>query len=129
MTFIPKRACDVMKCETARALKLTGNAVEPLKFIVPRKSDAFQDDLFPATFSGVASHTADEWLAGSDLPPKLCSLDPSNAGAEVANNVQMEAAAPIKTKAAIQAELDAALARIAQLEKALTDANIAVPPV
>jgi len=55
MTFLPKRACNVMKCETAIALKLTGNAVEPLKFIVPRKSDAFQEDLYPPTFSGVPS--------------------------------------------------------------------------
>lgn len=85
--------------------------------------------MFPATFSGVPSHTADEWLAGSDKPPKLCSLDPANSGAEVANEVTMEAAAPIKTKATIQAELDATLARIAQLEKALTDAGVAVPPV
>jgi coronin-1B/1C/6 len=128
MTFIPKRACDVMKCETARALKLTGNAVEPLKFIVPRKSDAFQDDLYPPTFSGVPSHTADEWLGGSDKPPKLCSLDPANAGAEVANEVTMTAVAPVKSKASIQAELDAALARIEQLEKALTAAGVAVPP-
>ena len=42
MTFLPKRACDVMKCETAIALKLTGSTVQPLKFVVPRKSDAFQ---------------------------------------------------------------------------------------
>jgi len=42
VTFLPKRACNVLKCETAVALKLTGNSVEPLKFIVPRKSEAFQ---------------------------------------------------------------------------------------
>ena len=40
--FLPKRACNVMKCETAIALKLTTNTVEPLKFVVPRKSEAFQ---------------------------------------------------------------------------------------
>lgn len=77
MCFLPKRGLDVMKvnadippscvdcltsstdqCETARALKLTGNTVEPLRFIVPRKSDAFQEDLYPPTFAGVASQTA-----------------------------------------------------------------------
>ncbi len=78
------------------ALKLTGNAVEMLKFVVPRKSEAFQEDLYPPTFSGVASHTADEWLAGSDKPPRLCSLDPAEAGKEVASTTTIAAAAPIK---------------------------------
>lgn len=127
MTFLPKRACDVMKCETAIALKLTGSTVQPLKFVVPRKSDAFQEDLYPPTFSGVPSHTADEWKAGSDKPPKLCSLDPADGGKEVANTVSMEPAPVVKSKASVQAELDAALARIAVLEKALTDAGVAVP--
>lgn len=37
MAMIPKRGCDVMKCETARLLKLTSNSIEPLSFVVPRK--------------------------------------------------------------------------------------------
>jgi coronin-1B/1C/6 len=40
---VPKRGLDVMKCETARLLKLTTTAVEPLSFIVPRKGDFFQE--------------------------------------------------------------------------------------
>ena len=36
-----------MACETARLLKLTANSVEPLSFHVPRKSEAFQEDIFP----------------------------------------------------------------------------------
>jgi len=67
--MVPKRGLDVMSCETARFLKLTSNSVEPLSFKVPRKSDAFQDDIFPDCFSGEASHTADEWWGGSDKPP------------------------------------------------------------
>lgn len=126
--FLPKRACNVMKCETAIALKLTTNTVEPLKFVVPRKSEAFQEDLYPPTFSGIPSQTADEWVAGSDKPPKLCSLDPSNLGAEVANTISMEPAPKVKSKAEVQAELDAALARIDVLEKALVAAGAAVPP-
>lgn len=128
MTFLPKRACDVMKCETAIALKLTGNAVEPLKFIVPRKSDAFQEDLYPPTFSGIPSHTADEWMKGSEKAPKLCSLDPAMGGAEVANVTAVSAAPVIESKAQVQAKLDAALARITLLEAELTKAGVAVPP-
>ena len=57
--FVPKRGLDVMRCETARCLKLVSQAgkacVEPLSFIVPRKSDSFQDDLFPDAFCGAPS--------------------------------------------------------------------------
>lgn len=40
--MLPKRACNVMKCEIARFLKLTSDSCEPLSFIVPRKSESFQ---------------------------------------------------------------------------------------
>ena len=72
--FVPKRGLDVMRCETARCLKLVSQAgkgsVEPLSFIVPRKSDAFQDDIFPDAFCGAPSMTADEWWAGANIPPE-----------------------------------------------------------
>ena len=42
--------------------------------IVPRKSDAFQDDIFPDTAGDVAALTADEWIAGANAPPVLISL-------------------------------------------------------
>ena len=43
MCMVPKRANDVMSCETARLLKLTpSDGVQKLSFTVPRKSDAFQ---------------------------------------------------------------------------------------
>ena len=51
--MLPKRACNSMKCEVARFLKLTNDSVEPIAFIVPRKEQSFQEDIFPDTFSGV----------------------------------------------------------------------------
>jgi len=33
--------------------------------------------IFPDTFSGVPSHSADDWLNGSDQPPALKTLNPS----------------------------------------------------
>ena len=76
MAFVPKRNLDIMHCETARLLKLTTNSVEPLSFFVPRKSEAFQDDIFPDTYAGISAHTADEWMDGSSAPPVLKSLNP-----------------------------------------------------
>eukprot|EP00616_Rhizochromulina_sp_CCMP1243_P006562 CAMPEP_0118965132 /NCGR_PEP_ID=MMETSP1173-20130426/2724_1 /TAXON_ID=1034831 /ORGANISM="Rhizochromulina marina cf, Strain CCMP1243" /LENGTH=451 /DNA_ID=CAMNT_0006913701 /DNA_START=40 /DNA_END=1395 /DNA_ORIENTATION=- len=125
--FLPKRALDVMRCETARALKLTSNSVEPLSFIVPRKSDAFQSDIYPPTFAGMPSHTADEWLAGADKPPVLVSVDPSDNGKIVENTAAASSGIQIRTKAQIENELKAALERIQLLEKTLDDNGIAVP--
>lgn len=76
MAFVPKRALNVSECEIARALKLTPNMIEPISFRVPRKSEIYQDDLYPDTFSGEPSLTADEWLAGQNAEPKLTSLAP-----------------------------------------------------
>lgn len=42
MTFIPRRALDVSENEVARAFKVTGNCIEPLGFVVPRKAETFQ---------------------------------------------------------------------------------------
>lgn len=42
------------------------------------QSDAFQDDLFPPCFSGQPSHTAEEWLAGSEMAPMKMDMRPSS---------------------------------------------------
>jgi len=76
LAFIPKRTVNVSECEVARALKLTTNKMEPVSFRVPRKSDIFQDDLYPDTFSGEPSLTAEEWAGGANAEPKLQSLAP-----------------------------------------------------
>jgi len=75
---LPKRAVDVSTCEVDRMFKVTGDGkmVEPISFQVPRKSDLFQDDIFPDTFSGEPSLTAEEWVSGKAAEPKLRSLAP-----------------------------------------------------
>jgi len=75
MGALPKLACNVGECEIQVMLKATPSAVEPISFKVPRKSDLFQDDLFPKTPGEEASLTADEWLAGQNADPKLVSLE------------------------------------------------------
>jgi len=55
-------------------LKVSVKMIEPISFQVPRKSDIFQDDIFPDTFAGEPALTADEWLGGKDGEPKLMSL-------------------------------------------------------
>jgi len=76
MGWAPKLAMDLAGCEIARLLKLTATAVEPISFAVPRKSDIFQDDLYPPTFSGEPTLDSDAWCNGANGKPKLCSLAP-----------------------------------------------------
>ncbi len=77
--LVPKRGLNIMSHETARILKVTNSAgVHPLKFEVPRKSDAFQDDIFPPTAAPVPSHSFAEWFKGSSKEPIKMSLDPKD---------------------------------------------------
>jgi coronin-2 len=56
---LPKRGVDVTTCEVFRLYKLhaTKDVVEPISMIVPRKSDSFQDDIYPETAAPVPALT------------------------------------------------------------------------
>ncbi|KAI6041861.1 microtubule binding protein [Pisolithus marmoratus] len=75
MCFLPRRALDVSGCEIARAFKVANSGVEPIAFIVPRKSDSFQSDIYPPALSSEPSLTAAEFFAGKTAPVNLVSLE------------------------------------------------------
>eukprot|EP00063_Salmo_salar_P010303 XP_013985138.1 PREDICTED: coronin-6-like [Salmo salar] len=74
MGFMPKRGVDVSKCEIARLYKLHDKKCEPIAMTVPRKSDLFQDDLYPDTAGSDPALEPEEWLEGRDEDPILQSL-------------------------------------------------------
>jgi len=74
LAMLPKRAMNVSECEIARFVKVTPDKLEPISFNVPRKSDIFQDDIYPDTFGGEPSETAADFFAGKNAKPKLISL-------------------------------------------------------
>lgn len=130
MAFVPKRGLNVLACETARLLKLTSNGVEPLSFFVPRKAEGFQEDLYPDTSGGEAAHTASQWFEGSDLPPKLVSLNPNLKGPAAgpaavkkaeSSRISFSAA---KSSAVLMEELAKAQERIKKLEDLLKSKGI-----
>ena len=45
LAFLPKRACNISECETARVFKVHPDRVEPISFKVPRKVPASVDIL------------------------------------------------------------------------------------
>ena len=71
----PKTAMNVGQCEVARIAKLTNTGLEPISFTVPRKSDMFQDDLFPETDSHVPACNASAWFGGANGALKKISLE------------------------------------------------------
>jgi len=88
--FIPKRACDVMKCEVARYMKLTSRnnkgVVVPTPLIVPRRIKTYPEDLYNTMENGCngcpageSSQTASEYFSGQDAAPRLLhDLNPAN---------------------------------------------------
>ncbi|KAI8982688.1 hypothetical protein BDB01DRAFT_836125 [Pilobolus umbonatus] len=75
LCFVPKRGVHVAECEIARAYKVGSTLIEPISFIVPRKSDAFQSDLFPPCAGDEAALTADAFFEGQNANPHLIDLE------------------------------------------------------
>uniref|UniRef100_A0A8C3AXW6 Coronin n=1 Tax=Cyclopterus lumpus TaxID=8103 RepID=A0A8C3AXW6_CYCLU len=74
MGCMPKRGLEVNKCEITRFYKLHERKCEPVVMTVPRKSDLFQEDLYPDTIGPEPSVEADDWFQGKDGQPILISL-------------------------------------------------------
>lgn len=91
---IPKRSVNVNACEVMRFYKLHGTKtgmIEPISMTVPRKSDLYQSDLYPATIGPEAAVEAIEWFEGENAEPlridmsekfvsKTKSVGPSGGG-------------------------------------------------
>jgi len=71
---MPKRGCDVNTNEIVKLFRVVGTKLEPLSFKVPRKSDLFQDDIFPDCRSDEPALTSEQWFAGENSKPKTKSL-------------------------------------------------------
>ena len=52
-----------------------------IPFVVPRKSELFQEDLYPDTLADVPALTADDWWSGTNADPILVPM--SEQGVEV----------------------------------------------
>ncbi|KWU43538.1 DUF1900-domain-containing protein [Rhodotorula sp. JG-1b] len=75
MCFAPARAVNPAHAEIGRAYKAVGSTIEPISFIVPRKSDAFQADLFPPAPSDQPALSSTEWFNGKTASPVLIDME------------------------------------------------------
>ncbi|KAK4983850.1 Coronin-like protein crn1 [Elasticomyces elasticus] len=83
IAFLPKRGVNTHENEVARAYKTTHDTmVEPISFIVPRRAEVFQDDIYPPTVGSKPAMSAGDWFGGKEgLPPKI-SLESLYEGEE-----------------------------------------------
>lgn len=70
---MPKRGVNMHENEIARAFKTVNDShIEPVSFIVPRRSENFQDDIYPPTVGLTPAMGPSEWLSGKEaIPPKI----------------------------------------------------------
>ncbi|KAI9691673.1 MAG: Coronin-like protein crn1 [Bathelium mastoideum] len=88
IAFLPKRGVNMHENEIMRAFKTVNDSyIEPISFIVPRRAETFQGDVYPPAVGTKPAVSASEWLGGkTGLPPKinLESLYENGAVEEVA---------------------------------------------
>lgn len=81
--WMPKRGLNVSACEIFRFYKMhaAGSVVEPISFMVPRKSTLFQADLYPDTLSTKPAMTLNEWFVlGQNKQPNLVTMNTIDDG-------------------------------------------------
>ncbi|CAE7583051.1 Coro6 [Symbiodinium natans] len=111
--FLPKRCVDVSVHEVMRGLKLETSAIQPVSFRVPRKSEAFQEDIFPDCPAGVPNMAADDWVSGQECRPP--TLTPMRPGTMRVQGTTSSAPAVVSVKD-LKKQLAEAQARISSLE-------------
>ncbi|KAF2277960.1 actin-binding protein-like protein [Westerdykella ornata] len=109
IAFLPKRGINLHENEVLRCFKTVNDSyIEPISFIVPRRSEMFQSDIYPPTTGLKPGTTASEWFGGKTaLPPKISleSIYEGGAPEEVPSDYKPPTtSAPIQSAPPTQAE-------------------------
>ena len=70
---MPKRGVNLQENEVTRAFKTVNDTyIEPISFIVPRRAEVFQSDIYPPAVGSRPGSTSSEYFGGKDaIPPKI----------------------------------------------------------
>ena len=73
VAFVPKRGVNMHENEVMRGYKTVNDSyIEPISFIVPRRAESFQEDIYPPASGLKPAVSANEWFDGQDgIPPKV----------------------------------------------------------
>ncbi|CDR45385.1 CYFA0S18e00650g1_1 [Cyberlindnera fabianii] len=100
LAIAPKRTVKTSENEVLRVYKTTKDSmIEPISFIVPRKAEVFQDDIYPDAPSSKPALSAEEWFAGKSVDgPILVSMEDLYNGDEPSLRPSTVASTPAKTE-------------------------------
>lgn len=104
VAFVPKRGVNMHENEVTRAYKtVNDNYIEPISFIVPRRAETFQDDIYPPTTGLKPALSSAEWFDGGEgIPPKF-SMESIYEGEGMKEVSQSEVKQAIKAPAPVRA--------------------------
>ena len=73
IAFVPKRGVNMHDNEVMRAYKTVNDGyIEPISFVVPRRAETFQEDIYPPAVGSRPAMTSGDWFGGKTaLPPKV----------------------------------------------------------
>ncbi|KAL1583212.1 hypothetical protein WHR41_07944 [Cladosporium halotolerans] len=103
LAFMPKRGVNTHANEVMRAYKTVNDQyIEPISFVVPRRAEVFQDDIYPPATGLKPAMTSSEWLQGKTARPAKVDMGDLHEGQAPKEYAAEEApkAAPAKTMAA-----------------------------
>lgn len=70
LAFMPKRGVNTHANEVMRAYKTVNDQyIEPISFVVPRRAEMFQDDIYPPATGSKPAMSSAEWLQGKTSRP------------------------------------------------------------
>lgn len=135
-TVAPKSTVNVKENEILKSFKTVNDlSIEPVSFIVPRRSELFQDDIYPDAPSSKAAISAEDWFAGKEVNGPLLlsmesvfngtesSLKESSAGVKITENKAKEDDSAAKEVAEKEKKKD--LERVAAKEREIAEKNVA----
>lgn len=100
MCFMPKRGVSTHDHEVVRFFKSVNDTmIEPISFIVPRRAETFQEDIYPEAYAGEPALTAEEWVSGKNSPPKVISMESVYDGVKATPTIAVPRPDPIPVSA------------------------------
>jgi coronin-1B/1C/6 len=107
LAFMPKRGVNTHANEVMRAYKTVNDQyIEPISFVVPRRAEMFQDDIYPPATGSKPAMSSGEWLDGKTARPAKIDMGdlhdgtaPKEYAADDAPTVSPVKTAPAPTSA------------------------------
>lgn len=100
LAFMPRRGLNTHANEVMRAYKTVNDQyIEPISFVVPRRAEMFQDDIYPPATGSKPAMTSAEWLQGKTARPAKIDMGDLHDGQAPKEYAAKDAptAAPAKT--------------------------------